>query len=86
MTDGTGPVAVNGAVVYGYCTARGDARRLRLALDDWDRLGLQPGQRVRFGRPGQPPDEVLIAAADLHPPVVWLDLVPVGPGRATQAG
>lgn len=83
---GTGPVAVNGSVVYGYWTDRGGACRLRLGLDDWDRLGLNAGQRVPFGRPGQPPDEVLIAAADRHPPVVWLDLVPVARGSATRAG
>jgi hypothetical protein len=83
---GTGPVAVNGSVVYGYCTDRGGVCRLRLGLDDWDRLGLDAGQRIRFGRPDQPPAEVLIAAADRHPPVVWLDLVPVAHGTATRAG
>jgi len=83
---GTGPVAVNGSVVYGYWTDHSGACRLRLGLDDWDRLGLNAGQRVRFGRPDQPPDEVLIAAADRHPPVVWLDLVPVAPARVTRVG
>lgn len=82
--DGTGPVAVNGARVYGYWTDRDGVCRLRLTLDDWDRLGLHPGQRVQFGRPDQPPEEVMIAAADRNPPVVWLDLVPVA--RATRAG
>ncbi|QDU23819.1 hypothetical protein [Urbifossiella limnaea] len=84
--DGTGPVAVNGSVVYGYWTDRGGACRLRLGLDDWDRLGLHPGQRVRVGRGDQPPEEVLIAAADRHPPVVWLDLVPVARTNTTRAG
>ncbi|MBN9517513.1 hypothetical protein J0H58_03185 [bacterium] len=83
---GTGPVAVNGAVVYGYWTDRNGCCRLRLGLDDWDRLGLQPGQRVRFGRPDQTPNEVLIAAADRNPPVVWLDLVPVARASAPRAG
>ena len=83
---GTGPVVVNGSVVYGYCTDRAGACRLRLGLDDWDRLGLDAGQRIRFGRPDQPPDEVLIASADRHPPVVWLDLVPVAHGSTTRAG
>ena len=83
---GTGPVAVNGSVVYGYWTDLGGACRLRLGLDDWDRLGLNTGQRVRFGRPDLPPDEVLIAAADRHPPVVWLDLRPVARTSATRAG
>ncbi|HEX4607976.1 MAG TPA: hypothetical protein VH092_07210 [Urbifossiella sp.] len=83
---GTGPVAVNGTQVYGYWIDRGGACRLRLALDDWDRLGLHAGQRVRFGRPDQHPDEVLIAAADRNPPVVWLDLVPVARGSTNRAG
>jgi hypothetical protein len=84
--DGTGPVAVNGAVVYGYWTDRGGACRLRLGLDDWDRLGLHPGQRVRFALPDQPSEEVLIAAADRNPPVVWLDLVPVARASTPRAG
>lgn len=83
---GTGPVAVNGSVVYGYWTDRDGGCRLRLALDDWDRLGLNAGQRVRFGRTDQHADEVLIAAADRHPPVVWLDLIPVTRDRAARVG
>ena len=83
---GTGAVSVNGTQVFGYWTDRGGACRLRLALDDWDRLGLHPGQRVRFAKPDQPPVEVLIAAADRNPPVVWLDLVPVAGGSGIRAG
>jgi hypothetical protein len=84
--NGTGPVAVNGTVVYGYWADRGEGGRLRLGLDDWDRLGLHPGQRVRIGRPDQPPTEVLIAAVDRNPPVVWLELVPVARSVVPRAG
>lgn len=84
--NGAGPVAVNGATVYGYWAARGDGTRLRLGLDDWDRLGVQPGQRVKVGWAGQPPQELLIAAADRNPPVVWVELVPVARRAASRAG
>lgn len=83
---GTGPMTVNGQVVYGYWTDRGGRCHLRLGLDDWDRLGLYPGQRTRVAFPDQPPLEVLIAAADRDPPVVWLDLHPVARTTVARVG
>jgi hypothetical protein len=65
---------INGTAVFAY-TADG---RLRLSLDDWERLGLVPGQQVTVGDRGR----LLLVAADEHPPFVWLRLQPLAPLRA----
>jgi len=57
-------VRINGTAVFAY-TADG---RLRLSLDDWERLGLMSGQQVTVGDRGR----LLLAAADEHPPFVWV--------------
>ena len=74
----TGPVAVAGATFYAYFTEAADgSARLRLSVDEWDRLGLDEGRRVRVGFPGRGPAEVLVTEVRRVPPVVWLDLRPL---------
>jgi hypothetical protein len=74
----TWPVTVNGVAVYAYYNV-GDAGpiRLRVSVDESDRLGLAEGLRVRVGLPGREPAEVLVAEVRRVPPVVWLDLRPL---------
>jgi len=75
---GTGPVTVNGVAAYAYYNV-GDTGliRLRLSVDEYDRLGLSEGHRARVGLPGREPAEVLVTAVRRVPPVVWLDLRPL---------
>ena len=51
--------------------------RLRVSVDESDRLDLAEGHRVRVGLPGREPAEVLVAEVRRVPPVVWLDLRPL---------
>ena len=75
---GTGPVTVNGVAVYAYFTAtEGETIRLRVSVDEYDRLGLSEGHRARVGLPGREPTEVLVTEVRRVPPVVWLDLRPL---------
>lgn len=79
---GAGPVGVNGAGVYGYFAEDGGRVRLRLGLDDWDRLGLCEGCQAEVRLPGREAATVLVLAARREPPVVWLELAPLAPRRA----
>ena len=69
-----GPIELNGVVVYAYVVQDDAGTRVRVSLDDWERLGLAPGARVRVGASGREPEGLLLTAADQQPPVVWLHL------------
>jgi hypothetical protein len=62
-------VRINGVAVFAYA----DGGRLRLSLDDWEKLGLVPGQQVIVGDRGP----LLLVAADENPPFVWLRFQPL---------
>jgi hypothetical protein len=83
---GTGPIAVAGTTLYAYYTEDAGALRVRVSVDEWDRLGLCEGQRVRVGLPGREPAELLLTAAARTPPFVWLDLAPLAPRSVNRAG
>ena len=61
-------VRING--VAGVAVAEGG--RLRVSLDDWERLGLVPGQQVVIGDRRQ-----LLVGTEDQPPFVWLRLQPL---------
>ena len=42
-------VTLNGAAVYAFATTYGDGYLVRVSADEWERLGLIPGQQVRVG-------------------------------------
>ena len=71
---GTGPVGVNGITIYAYYLRFRNAVRVRVSVDEADRLGLADGLRVKVTLPGQDAMDVLIMAAKAIPPYVWLDL------------
>ena len=65
-------------MVYGYfneCDA--GLTRLRVSVDECDRLGLAEGRRVRVRLPGRGSADVLVAEVRRVPPFVWLDLRPL---------
>jgi hypothetical protein len=74
---GSGLVSLNSATVYGFFTQTETDFRLRLSVDDWDRLGLHEGERVRTVLPGHDPLDLLILGAASLPPFIWLDLQPL---------
>lgn len=78
-----GQIGLNGTAVYAYVVPHGDGVRVRVSADDWERLGLSSGQRVRLDVPGRTALPLLLATADQEPPVVWLRLVPLGARRAS---
>jgi hypothetical protein len=61
-------VRINGVAVFAYA----QDGRLRISRDDWERLGVVPGQQVVVGEQRQ-----LLVGADDHPPFVWLRLQPL---------
>ena len=84
---GTGPVEVNGTVVYAYFTeGESGSVRLRVSVDEWDRLGIAEGLRVRVGLPGREAVDVLVTDAHRIPPFVWLDLFVLSHRPASRAG
>ena len=85
--NGTGPVEINGGVVYAYFTEdeRGGLSA-RLSADEWERLGLHAGQWVRVRFPGQDVVELLLTAVSPAPPVVWLTLLSSAAVSARRVG
>ena len=69
-----GPVMLNGSLVYGYFQASAGGTRLRLSVDEFDRLNLCEGQRVRATWPNSEPAEWLLLGVERTPPFVWLEL------------
>lgn len=75
--SGPGPVEINGVLVYAYGTeAERGGVAVRLSADEWERLGLQPGQWVRVRFAGRAAADLLLTAVSENPPVVWLTLLP----------
>jgi hypothetical protein len=77
-----GPIELNGTIVYAYVVQDDAGTRVRVSADDWERLGLQPGARVRVGGSGREPESLLLTAAEQEPPVVWLHLTRLSARRA----
>ncbi|QDU20646.1 hypothetical protein [Urbifossiella limnaea] len=56
-------VRINGVAVFAYA----EGGRLRVSLDDWERLGMVPGQQVTIGD-----ERHLLVGTEDQPPFVWL--------------
>jgi hypothetical protein len=83
---GTGPVGVNGTTVYAYYTQEKSSIRIRISVDEADRLGLADGMRLKIALPGREAREFLATASDRIPPYVWLYLEPLVPVLLKPAG
>lgn len=72
-----GPVKLNGMVVFAFVARSGASEtRVRVSTDDWERLGLSPGQQVRVEGPSLD-GSFLLTSADETPPVVWACFLPL---------
>lgn len=79
---GTGPVGWGNEVVYAYLTTDGKTVRLRVSVDEADRLDVLTGQRVRLTLPDRDPAELLVTAIQRSPPFVWVELLQMAASRA----
>lgn len=70
---GTGPVEMNGAVVYAFYAGSREGLRIRMSLDEWERLGLHRGEWVEIRLPGRLTARWLLITWSEMPPWVWLD-------------
>jgi hypothetical protein len=65
-------IQLNGSVIWGFAIEMGRGLRLRLSMDDWERLGLNPGQRIRVRLPNRFDASVIVAEMVGVPPAVWV--------------
>jgi hypothetical protein len=74
MANGT-VIFVNGSEVTAYVIELIGGLRIRLAIDDCERLDLYRGQRISVRLPQQDESWLYVAEAVENPPVAWLLLV-----------
>jgi hypothetical protein len=72
---GTGLVGWGDEVVYAYFTVHGGVTRVRLSVDEADRLGALEGLRVAVALPGAGACDGLIVRVRREPPFAWVELV-----------
>lgn len=65
-------VGVNGAEVWAYVVELDDGLRVRLALDDWQRLNLGVGQRIPVRLSGKADVWLFVTDVTELPPVAWV--------------
>lgn len=67
-------IQLNGTVVWSVVLEVGRGLRVRLSVDDWDRLRLNLGQRIRVILPHRFNEALIVTDLVEVPPVVWLML------------
>lgn len=82
---GTGPVRWGNEVVYAYYTTAGNAVRVRVSVDEADRLALSEGLRVWLTLPGGDAADSLVTRLARVPPFAWVELS-VMSSAASRAG
>jgi hypothetical protein len=58
-----------------YVVELDDGLRVRLALDDWERLGPYRGQRIFVRLPGKQDVWLIVTNVTELPPIVWVFMV-----------
>ncbi len=67
-------IDLNGTEVWGYVVEQDDGLRVRVALDDWQRLGFFEGRRVSLKLPRTEEALLFITRVAESPPLVWVTL------------
>lgn len=75
LCRGTGPVGIGGRVVYGVFVALDGGLRLRVAVDDWERVGVRDGERVEVTLPGEPKRWYFVAGVWWVETWYWVELL-----------
>ncbi len=65
-------IELNGVQVWAFVVEHDSGYRIRLALDDWQRLNVGIGQRLPVRLPGAGAVRLFVTAATEQPPVVWV--------------
>jgi hypothetical protein len=92
LPRGAGPCVVAGFVVYTLYISLPNGLRVRVGVDEWERLGLYQGERVAVALPGEPAagTAYYIHAATWVETWYWVELVRVpatpAPQSAAHAG
>jgi hypothetical protein len=82
---GAGPVTWGSEVVYAYFMVGSGVTRVRVSVDEADRLGAVEGLRVKLTLPGMEPVDGLVVRIRREPPFVWIELTPLAP-TTSRAG
>jgi hypothetical protein len=83
---GTGLVGWGSEVVYAYFTVSAGVTRVRVSVDEADRLGAVEGLRVAVTLPSSAATEGLIVRVRREPPFAWIELTAIAPRSASRAG
>ncbi|QEL14821.1 hypothetical protein [Limnoglobus roseus] len=75
---GTGLVSIGTELLYAFYSVEGRSARLRVSIDEFDRLDLFQGKPVRIGLPEQEPRTVLVMAVSHAPPFAWVEVEATG--------
>lgn len=71
---GTGGIVIAGRTLYGLFVVRQDGLRIRVSPDDWDRLNLHEGERVRVALPGGRATDYFVYRETWTDPGYWVEL------------
>jgi hypothetical protein len=69
------PVVLNGQSLWAYVVEQSDGLRLRFSLDDWEKVFLEPGQRVPLSLPNGSELRLYVDRVRQEPPFVWVTAV-----------
>jgi hypothetical protein len=86
LMRGAGPVGWNSEVVYCYFTVSAGVTRVRVSVDEADRLAAVEGLRVNLTLPGSEPADTLVVRVRREPPFAWIELTPLASPTASRAG
>ncbi|MBP3958320.1 hypothetical protein J8F10_23985 [Gemmata sp. G18] len=67
-------LTLNGSEMWAYVVATDEGLRLRLGIDDWQRLNLVPGSRVPMRESGKNEVWLFVTNVTEQPPVVWVTM------------
>jgi hypothetical protein len=67
-------IQLSGFTVWGLVVEVGRGVRMRLSVDDWERLSLNRGQRIRVKIPNRFDAWLIVSDLAEVPPVVWIML------------
>lgn len=70
--SGSEQVGLNGYEVWAYVVELEGGLRMRLDLNDWDRIGVYRGQRIPVRPAGQRDEWMFLAEMVELPPLVWV--------------
>lgn len=72
--SGSQQVGLNGYGVWAYVVELDGGLRMRVSLDDWEKLGLHRGQRIPVRRDGRDDEWLFVAEVVELPPMAWVVL------------